>query len=583
MPVQPHPTSRRTAAAPADASDLSGRASGRVAELATAELWRAAQPSPRGWRQRADGAAPAAWVGAGRPGARFNPAFLAPDELRRGFTVRRDTLARVVQALAAGEASQVLLTGPRGAGKTTLALRVGQELTVAAGGGWALAALGEETFTVTTAAELWAELAWAAEGTPEAAARAERAPTGGVPTEPGAGPRARLQAFAQAASRGPGRPGRVLAVIENLDTLLDTQLKGPEAARWQEEAAAAPWLAVLGTARRRPETLASGWQHTPLAPLTLSECRTLWAALSARLTGASQRLDGHAVRPIQLLTGGVPRRIVALAQASAPLAFHGDALWEALLALADAETPRVTAAAEALPPVERKVFAALAARWEPASARTVGLDTGLGTNRASALLHRLVGRGAVRRRGGRESRAGALYELADRGDNLVLALRRRGSAARRLRAVVDFAASFYWRAGGTGPQGEGLDPGEAAEAAEAAEVAEVAEIIRRAQEHGAAGRWGEAVDALGMLLDGHQPARALGGAALDVLLDASARGGEDAARALCEAPAWAHGLAPLRVALSLRAGVAEDQLSAAAEVRAVGLDVFSAILSRREA
>ncbi len=506
----------------------------------------------------------------GRGVVRFNPAFLGPDALRRGFVVRRDTLARVVQGLSSGHTPRVLLTGPRGAGKTTLALRAAQELAPSSGGGWVVAGLGEEIFTATTAAELWEELAQAAEAgshPPRAAVLPARSPDEALPEPPdapGAAARARLRALATAASRPGGNPGRVLAVIENLDTLLDAQLKGAEAARWQEEAAAAPWLAVLGTARRLPETRGPGWERIPLGPLTLAECRTLWAALSARLAGTAQRLEGHAIRPVQIFSGGVPRRLAAWAQAAAPTALHADALWGGLLALADAETPRVTAAAEALPPVERKVFAALAARWEPSTAREMGRATGLGTNRASALLHRLVGRGAVRRRAERGDRAGARYELADRGDNLVLALRRRGVAARRLRALVDFAAWFYWKAEGDAAGEEG------------------AAVVARAREHGAAGRWREAVDALGMLLDEPRPGQALGAAGLEVLLDASARGAHEAALALAEAPPWTHALVPLRAALALRGGAHEEELTAAAEVRAVALDVLSAILSRRE-
>ncbi|AUX24486.1 uncharacterized protein SOCEGT47_050240 [Sorangium cellulosum] len=66
-------------------------------------------------------------------------------------------------------------------------------------------------------------------------------------------------------------------------------------------------------------------------------------------------------------------------------------------------------------------------------------------NQTSALLHRLVGRGAVVEEGqGRKLR----YRLSERLYNIYHLLRRRGAGAARVRAVVDFMVHLY--------EGEGL-------------------------------------------------------------------------------------------------------------------------------
>ena len=63
--------------------------------------------------------------------------------------------------------------------------------------------------------------------------------------------------------------------------------------------------------------------------------------------------------------------------------------------LVDDHTDYLKSFLDGLAPVERRVYLTLAEIWDPATANAVAAQSGLGVNTASALLKRLVERGAV--------------------------------------------------------------------------------------------------------------------------------------------------------------------------------------------
>ena len=93
---------------------------------------------------------------------KYNPSFLTEDELIRSFVVRYTDFELLLQVLRenVGESNQhVLLIGPRGSGKTMLALRVAAEAHRAEDlrARWYPLVFGEESYAVGSPGEFWLE------------------------------------------------------------------------------------------------------------------------------------------------------------------------------------------------------------------------------------------------------------------------------------------------------------------------------------------------------------------------------------------------------------------------------------------
>ena len=124
-----------------------------------------------------------------------------------------------------------------------------------------------------------------------------------------------------------------------------------------------------------------------LKPLNTDDCRTMWKAI----TGSE--LPEARVRPIEILTGGNPRLLSIIANFAAKTSFRE--LMLDLTQLVDDNTEYFKSHLDGLPPLERKVFVALADLWDPLTAREVADASRVEVNKTSALLNRLVSRGAV--------------------------------------------------------------------------------------------------------------------------------------------------------------------------------------------
>jgi tetratricopeptide (TPR) repeat protein len=91
---------------------------------------------------------------------------------------------------------------------------------------------------------------------------------------------------------------------------------------------------------------------------------------------------------------------------------------------------------------ERKVFIALLEIWDPIGAREVAIVSRMGVSQTSALLNRLVSRGAVmvvQQAKGRKK----LYQAAERLYNIYYLMRRRSHPSSRVQGAVTFMVNFY--------------------------------------------------------------------------------------------------------------------------------------------
>ena len=153
-----------------------------------------------------------------------------------------------------------------------------------------------------------------------------------------------------------------------------------------------------------------------LQPLDRDQCRTLWLALTG------QELEGDRVRPIQILTGGNLRLLTILSTFGAQLSLRQ--LMHDLVRLVDEHTEYFKSHLDSLPSTERKVYLALADRWDPSTAREVAVTARMEVSPTSSLLRRLVDRGAVVTLDapGRTN----WYQVAERMYNIYYLFRRRG-------------------------------------------------------------------------------------------------------------------------------------------------------------
>jgi tetratricopeptide (TPR) repeat protein len=373
---------------------------------------------------------------------KYNPAFLTQDELIKSFVVRNMDFELVMELIREnrGPTNQhLLIVGPRGSGKTTLALRVAAELRKDKDFSnlWYPIVFSEESYEVCSPGEFWLEaLFHIGKHTQDHRWKRIHKELRSEKDES----RLRDRSLAQVMDFADEQGKRLLFIVENLNMLLGQQI-GPDAA-WEirHTLINEPRLMLLGTAISRFEQLENSdkamfelFKIHELEPLSSDECRILWRSITG------QEIKGDRIRPIQILTGGSPRLLVIISVFAARASFRE--LMEDLTHLVDEHTEYFKSHIDNLPTLERKVFVTLADLWQPSTARELAEAARIDVNKASAYLKRLVSKGAVmevEQDGGRK-----WYQLAERMYNIYHLMRRRGEPSSRVRAVVDFMVHFY--------------------------------------------------------------------------------------------------------------------------------------------
>ncbi|MEM9997941.1 MAG: tetratricopeptide repeat protein [Bacteroidota bacterium] len=374
---------------------------------------------------------------------KYNPAFLSDEDLIDSFVIRKrefEAVMEVVRENTGPTMQHVLIVGPRGSGKTTLVLRVAAEVRRDADlcKIWYPVTYGEESYSVTNAGEFWLEaLFHIGEQTGEARWKETYEELSGE-MDPD---RLARRALIQLLDFADERQRKLLLIVENLNMLVGDQFSGNEAWTFREMLRNEPRLMLLGTATKRfdeiedeDEALYEFFRLIDLEPVDSPEdLGALWTLASG------EKAPLGYLRAIEILTGGNPRLLRILSEFAARTSFKE--LTDNLVRLVDDHTDFLKSHFDALAAQERKVFAALAERWDPGTAQDISAMTRLPVNKVSAQLKRLEERGFIHvdKKLGRTN----YYEVTERLYNIYYLMRRRGQASVRVRAAVRFMVHLY--------------------------------------------------------------------------------------------------------------------------------------------
>ena len=384
-----------------------------------------------------------------RPIRKFNPGTLqSDDEVVRQFVVRHRELDLVLEVLRgnldAPSCQHLLIVAPRGRGKTILLARVGAELrsNPDLAGRLFPVRFMEESQEVFTMADFWLEalfyLAQACAQAGDAEHSRDLLATRDDLTarwNDGATEDRAHAAVLEAVERL-GR--RLVLMVENLQALSNA-VDDDFGWKLRKTLQAEPQIVLLATATSRFKGLDDAAQPffeqfriVALEPLDSEECRHLWHMVSGDV-GRRREIE-----PLRILTGGSPRLLAIVAE----LARHASLrqLLEDLVSLIDNHTEYFRGHLDVLAKTERRVYLAVIDLWQPSSTAEIAARARMDVRSVSALLGRLVDRGAVLVEGtGRKRR----YAAAERLYSIYYKLRRERGEAAIVRHLIRFMTVFY--------------------------------------------------------------------------------------------------------------------------------------------
>ena len=379
---------------------------------------------------------------------KFNPGtFQHDEEVIRQFVVRKCELDIVLEILRGNidspSCEHVLLVAPRGRGKTTLLARVASELrtdTELSGLLFPIRFM-EESQEIFNLADFWLETLFylaraSTERDPDLSRELQDTHAGLAGEWRGENLEERARAAVLEAADRIGM--KLVLMVENLQALcecVDDDFGWKLRGALQSE----PQIMLLATATSRFKGLDDArepffelFRVLRLEPLDTDQCRCLWQMVTR------DTVTDRDVRPLQILTGGNPRLLIIIADFARHRSLRE--LMEDLMSLIDDHTEYFRAHLEGFAKTERRVYLAAIDLWRPSTTGEIAARSRMDVRAASALLGRLVERGAVIVEGSGKKR---MYVAAERLYSIYYKLRRERDEAAVVRIVIRFMALFY--------------------------------------------------------------------------------------------------------------------------------------------
>jgi len=356
---------------------------------------------------------------------KYNPAFLSDKQLKASFVARSSEFKKILKSLNPADPEQgshVLVHGPRGAGKTTLVLRVAAELreNTEFSDKFLPVVFPEETYSVGSVDELWGLTV--TKLLDDGACLNSDSPVGF------------LTKLAETSKK------QLVLIIENFDMLLESQLSINDVVRLGDALKGEVPVRILATALRNfpdweieSKRLAKLFKPIELKPLDIKQSKAIWQSITGEVP------EDRRIRALNILTGGNPRLLALLSNFGASKSFQQ--LMDDLIQVIDDHTPYFKDQLDNLASTERRVFIALAKLWKPVTAREVSEAAGLDVSKTSSLLHRLTKRGKVEivKKKGRVK----WYQVTERLFNIYYLMRSQGASTSSVQALIEFMIGAY--------------------------------------------------------------------------------------------------------------------------------------------
>ena len=379
---------------------------------------------------------------------KFNPGTFQPDEeVIRQFVVRKCELDIVLEILRGNidspSCEHVLLVAPRGRGKTTLLARVASELrtdTELSGQLFPIRFM-EESQEIFNLADFWLETLFylareSTERDPDLSRELKDTHAGLAGEWRGENLEERARAAVLEAADRIGM--KLVLMVENLQALCESV---DDDFGWKLRGAlqSEPQVMLLATATSRFKGLDDArepffelFRVLRLEPLDTEQCRSLWQMVTR------DAVTGREIRPLQILTGGNPRLLIIIADFARHRSLRE--LMEDLVSLIDDHTEYFRAHLEGFAKTERRVYLAVIDLWRPSTTGEIAARARMDVRAVSALLGRLVERGAVVVEGSGRKR---MYAASERLYSIYYKLRRERDEAAVVRSLIHFMAAFY--------------------------------------------------------------------------------------------------------------------------------------------
>ena len=383
-----------------------------------------------------------------RPIRKFNPGtFQSDDEVVRQFVVRQQELDLVLEVIRSNidspSCQHVLIVAPRGRGKTMLLARVGAELRTDNALSERLfhVRFMEESQEIATLADFWLEaLFHLAHATASVNPEFSRELLATHADLIARWRDSNIEGHARAAVlEAADRLGqRLVLMVENLQALCG-DVDEDFGWRLRQTLQSEPKVMLLATATSRFKGLDDAEQPffelfriVDLEPLDIDACRRLWNMVS----GDEQ--TNREITPLRILTGGSPRLLIIVASFARHRSLRQ--LLDERVTLVDDHTEYFRSHLEAFAKTERRVYLAVIDLWQPSSAREIAARARMDVRTVSALIARLVTRGAILVEGTGRKRK---YAAAERLYSIYYKLRRERDEAGLVRNLIQFMTVFY--------------------------------------------------------------------------------------------------------------------------------------------